>query len=718
MKSRNTFFFIAMAGIAVLTDPVITHAVTHKKIKTQQTKAQVKNITSVKISMDSFREGALDKEASLKLAVSCFAAKQYNDGEEVVDTLLELYPNDELILNKVIDLFLSAQNAEKTLPLFDQLLKVDPQNTALTTKAARAYSWTGRWETALKLLDNVVNTGDTSDAIQREYADVLFNNKQYAKATARYQKIFEANKQKDYAIAFTYKLAGAKEYTEAGKLLNSIEKQYPKDPSVLETKANLALGRQDFSEALKICEELIKRSPKNRTNQTALLIKAEISSWEKDYETSLTSYDRLIKRDNIQKNDFFQLKAYREKGRVLGWMAKYGRATAVYDEAIRAYPQNEGLKAEADAKKNYYRNSYRPAVTAYKKWLAIDPNEAEALFDLGQLYMQNAKWGDASQTYHEMLTMMPEHRQAALAKQKISILSSMKLLQSGAEYFNVKSEWKSINFSSTGFYTSLSYPFQDNLSGFLQLENKSFHFEDSKGSIGQNNIMTGFEYRNMPDILVRGAYGYHANSQNVQNSHLGFLETQSEPLNNIHLGLAFRREEVTDNIDTFRDHLQRSRWQSRLIYDGYRNWNAGLDYDVANYSDGNSSSTTGGDLTAHLLFGQKRLNLTYRLQNYGFSDVYNQPKYWTPSSFTTHALGLELRNYFNDELFQGVNETYYTTSYKIIAEPESNVSHQIRATLYHDWSNRFSTSIEGQYSWATKAFYEDKLLKTDIRWFF
>jgi len=717
MKSCNTFFFIAMAGIAVLSDPVISHAVTHKKSKAQQSKTQLQNSPAVNISMDSFRGGALDKQTSLKLAANCFAAKEYNDGEEVIDTLLELYPNDELILNKAIDLYLSAQNAEKTLPFFDQLLKIDPNNTALTTKAARAYSWTGRWETALKLLDSVVSAGDTSDAIQREYADVLYNNKQYAKATARYQKIFETNKQKDYAIAFTYKLAAAKEYAEAGKLLNSIEKQYPKDPSVLETKANIALGRQDFSEALKISEELIKRSPKNRTNQTALLIKAEISSWERDYQTSLTSYDRLINTDNVHKSNFFQLKAYREKGRVLGWMAKYGAATSVYDEAVQAYPQSEGLKAEATAKKNYYRNSYRPAVKAYKKWLDIEPNEAEPLFDLGQLYMQNAKWSDANETYQQMLTMMPEHRQAALAKQKTGILSSMKLLQSGAEYFNVKSQWKSINFSSTGIYSSVSYPFQDNLSGFLQLENKSFHFEDSKGSIGQNNIMTGLEYRDLPDILVRGAYGYHANSQNVENSHTGFLETQSEPLNNIHFGLAFRREEVIDNANTFRNHLQKNRWQSRLIYDGYRNWNAGVDYDTENYSDGNSSVTTGADFTAHLLFGPKRLNLTYRLQNYGFSDV-SAHEYWTPSSFTTHSLGLEFRNYFNEELFQGVNETYYTTSYKIIAEPESNVSHQIHATLYHDWSNRFSTSIEGQYSWATKAFYEDKLLKTDIRWFF
>ena len=712
MKVRNTFFFLAMAGMTVISDPAPLLAVTQKKAQNQP-----QSTPSIQVLKDLFNRGALDRQAALDLAAACFAAGEYDDGAMVVEKLLALYPNDVTVLNKAVELFLASQNAEKTIPLYEQLLSIEPQNMELATRAARAYSWTGRWEAALKLLDTVVSAGDTSDALQREYADVLYANKQYAKAAARCQQIFETNKQKDYAVNFVYKLAAVKEYTEAARLLAAVEKVSPRDPLVLEAKANMAMGRGDFAEALKISEELIKRSPKNRINQTALLIKAEISSWQKDFRTSLSSYDKLIKRESPNESNFYQLKAYREKGRVLGWMARYGEATKVYDQGVRAYPQNEALKAEVKAKKDYYRNSTRLAVAGYKEWLALEPNEVEALFDLGQLSMQHARWNDATQTYQQLLTLVPEHKQAARAKEKISILSSMKPLQSGAEYYTVKSQWKSINFSSTGFYTSLSVPFKENYSGFLQLGNKSYDFKNSRGNITQSSIMGGFESRCLPDFLVRGAYGYHANTQNVENSHTGFLEAQSEPLNNINVGVAFRREEVIDNADTFRNHLQRDRWQSRLLYDGYRNWNVGVDYDLSNYSDGNSSTTTGADVTAHLLFGPQRLNLSYRLQNYGFTDV-SAHQYWTPSSFTTHALGIELRNYFNKELYQGENETYYTTSYKIIAEPESNISHQIRATLYHDWSNRFSTSIEGQYAWATKAFYEDKLLRTDIRWFF
>ncbi|MEI6638414.1 MAG: tetratricopeptide repeat protein [Chlorobium sp.] len=714
MRSRKAFFFIAMAGIAILTEPCIGHAAKQKKAKTPKNRVQ-ESSTVTPVSMDLFRDGTLDKQSTLKLASTLFTNKEYKDGDEVAARLVELYPKDAFVLKKVIELYLAVQNAEKTLPLYEQLRKIDPQNAQVILNAARAYSWTGRWDTALKLLDTVVSSGDTSNAIQREYADVLYNSKQYVTASEYYQKLFEKNRQKDYAIAFVYKLSAVKELVEAKKLLDCVEKYYPKDISLLETKANLALGRGDLTEALKICEELIQRSPKNRTNQTALLIKAEIASWQKEYATSLGSYDKLIASDSNHHSDYFRIKAYREKGRVLGWIAKYGKATATYDEGVRAYPESKELKAEATAKKNYYRGAYRPALKAYREWLLIEPNEPEALFDLGQLSMQNGRWKEARETYKLLLTEMPGHRQAALAQQKNSILSSMPLLHSGAEY--VKSEWKSMNVTYSGAYSSISWPYGDQFSGFMRLDHKSFRFENSTGNVSQHNITTGFEYRNIPDILFRGAYGYHVNSGKSTGAHTGFVETQSEPLNNIHLGFAFRREEVIDNAETFRRGLKRNRLQGRVTYDGYRNWNAGMDYDIANYSDANQSHTTGGDVTAHLLFGQRHLNLAYRFQNYGFSS--STPHiYWSPASFNTHSLGMEFRNYFNDELFQGVNETYYSTSYKIIAEPENNISHQIRAMLYHDWSNHFSTSIEGQYSWATKAFYEDKLLKTEIRWFF
>lgn len=721
MKSNKQFLFIAVVGIVIMAAPVNSHAQSPdsdsdlllQEIPTKEIPKEepAKDLTS----LESFRNGTLSKEGTRKLADRCIFAGQYQKADELFEKLLLWYPDDEEILKKAVLTYEALSNAEKALPLYDQLLQLRPKDARLTVKAARANYWTGRTPAALKLYEVVVNAGIASDTLIAEYADVLFVDKQYAKAAERYRQLLDKNGiKKKNAIDFIYKIADAGEDAEVVKLLASLEKRFPGDTDVLQTKGNVALRKNNFPEVLKINHEILRISPKN---EPALLICAEIASWQKDYSTSLAYYDRLIAKGKPATDSYFREMGSREKGRVLGWMAKYSQSIAQYNSAVQAYPKNEALKAEVKAKNGYFRNAYRQAVKAYKAWIEAEPNQLEAPFDLGQLYMQQGRWKEALESYDLILSKTPEDRQATLAKQKIEVLSSMTLLRTGAEFMNITSQWKSINVDYSGFYAALSHPFQEGLTGFLDLNNKSYRFEDLKSSLDKKSISTGIEYSYRPDLLVRANIGYNKNSSITKDSYTGSFETESQPLDNFYLGLGFRQEEVIDNAQTFQSNLQRSRWKGRALYNGYRSWETGVDCDFANYSDGNTNVTAGADVAAHLLYGINRLNLTFRLQNYGFSDVTTH-NYWTPVSFTTQTTGIEFRHYFNDELFLGVNDTYVTTEYHISLEPGGNVSHQIHGAVHLDWTNRFSTIIEGQYSWASITNYQDKLLKGEIRWFF
>jgi tetratricopeptide (TPR) repeat protein len=721
MKSSSKFLFIAMAGMAILAAPAKTHALSpdsDNDVLVQEIPVEsipVESIPVDELSMESFRAGTLDREGIRKLADSCIAAGQFQKADELFEKLLLLYPLDEEILKKAILTYETLTNAEKALPLYDKLLKRHPKDSRLTVKAARANLWTGRTTTALKLYEMVVNAGIASDALIAEYANALFTDKQYAKAAFRYRQLVDKNGiTKKSVIDFIYKIADTGEDAEVGTLLASLEKRFPGDTEVLQTKGNIALRKNNFPEVLKINQQILQISPEN---EPALLIWAEIASWQKDYSTSLAYYDRVIKKGKPATDSYFRQMGYREKARVLGWMAKYSQSLSQYDDAVQAYPRNEALKAEAMAKNAYFRNAYRQAVKAYKAWIVAEPNQPEAQFDLGQLYMQKGLWKEALKCYDLILSKTPEHRQATLAKQKIEVLSSMPLLRTGADFLDVKSQWKSINVTYNGFYAALSYPFQEGLTGFLNLDNKSYRFEGLDNSLDKKSISTGIEYSYLPDLLVRANIGYNRSSGVTNDTYTGSFETESQPLDNFHFALGFRQEDVIDNAQTFQSNLQRSRWKGRALYNGYRSWDAGIDYDFANYSDGNTNRTAGADVAAHLLYGTNRLDLTFRLQDYGFSDV-NTHNYWTPKSFTTQTAGIEWRHYFNDELFLGVNDTYVTTKYLISFEPRGNVSHQIHGAIHHDWTNRFSTIIEGQYSWASISNYQDKLLKGEIRWFF
>ncbi len=740
MKSSISVTLIVLISIGIELVTLPCHAVT------KNSDVVAEEIKPLMISMESFRADTLDHQATLKLVTSCLEAGQYQNAEEVADKLLVSYPDDEEILRKAVWAFEGAGHPKKSLPLYTRLLLLHPNDTFLAIGAARVYSWTGNFAYSLQLYAKAIKSGINSgpgispDVIMGEYADVLYWDKQYASALLNYRPLAKKGVlQKQQIINFAHTLIAMKENDAAEEQINALALLYPDDNDVLQATADLSfalnryerasalyremiaknpdnplfynkladveVAKKNYAGALKISNETLQRFPDNKP---AMLMIARVSSWQKDYPTSLAFYDKLIASGESASNNA------REKARVLGWINEYDRALAVYQEALGKNPQDQALKAEADAKTAYYHNASRSAVKAYKTWLKYEPDQPDALSDLGQIYMQYGQWEHASNTYDSLLAKIPDLRSAIVGKEKAEISSSMILLRSGTEYSSVKSDWNKINVTYTDFYTSLSAPFENNLSAYLAIDNKSYHFEEN--SVTQKSITTGLEYTNLPDISLRSAYGFHQTSGN--NSNTGFLEAESVPVDNVHLALSFHHEDVNDNFDTFQNKLNRNRWQGRVVYDGYRFWNAGIDYNSANYSDNRNSKTVGVDVTAHLLNTSQLLNLSYRLQNYSFSESEPETYYWTPSSFTTHSLGLEWRHYLNEERTPGTNDIYYSTTYKISLEPDGNMAHTIHAGLNSDWNARFSTLIECQYVWATKYFYQNKLLKADIQWFF
>jgi tetratricopeptide (TPR) repeat protein len=481
------------------------------------------------------------------------------------------------------------------------------------------------------------------------------------------------------------------------------------DPLPYSKLADIAIARHDYPAALATSQEMLRKFP---GNETALLNIARISSWRRDYRTSLDFYDRLLSSVHASSGH------YREKARVLGWMGAYGPSLRLYDESLSRYPENSGLRAEAAAKRNFYRNAYRSSVKAYRNWLLAEPGHPEALFDLGQLYFRQKRWRESAATCDRLLAEIPEHRQALAVRRKVTVLSSMTRVEAGFEHFSAKSPERLNDVQYIGLRTAVSLPVQDRLSLLLGYARKEYRFHSGRYTPSSDALTAGLVYRNLPDIEVRAAYTFKQNQGSLEDSHTGYVETLVMPFDNLSLDLAFRREEVIENYETFRSHLQRSRWQGRVAYDGFRRWNAGADYVFDSYSDGNSRTAIGADLTANLFHAPRRLSVGYRWQHYGFSEP--NGSYFSPASFTTHTFGVEWQHFLNKEgLFSGADDTYYRVAYRASLEPGSSVSHQIEAGLYRDWSSRLSTSLDYRHTWNSQSgVYEDDLLQAAIRFHF
>lgn len=655
-------------------------------------------------------------------------------------------PEDEYALRRQITAYEIAGNPERTLALYERLIALHPKEMQLALGAARNYSWAKRYDRAIELYAVVLGSSAATDAIRCEHAEVLFWNREYGAAAEQYRRVASrATLTKRHSINYGVTLMAlgnntessmvlealaarfpndpdvvraaaeacfaSRRYDRAGAYFGSISRMLPDDPHPMTRRAEIAALELRFRDAIALSREVLQRYP---DNQDALLTIARVSSWQRDYRTSLDAYDRLLagaSRDEA-------LKYGREKARVLSWKQDYGRSIRLYDELLAAYPDNLALRQEVAVEKSYYRTAYRSAEQALEGWLAIEKDNPEALFELGQIYFQQERWAEAMRAYDHLLSISPNHRNAKEAREKLAVLASMTRVSGGVTHFTSRSVDRRNDVHFSSIHTAINHPLSEDVSVFLNQERRQYRFESSSMKPVSLGVTGGIEYQGMPDIFVRAGLGHRWNSEGPGDSWNGFVHVESNPLDNLHLGGAYRHDDVIENPTTFEHHLQTNSWKSFAYFDGYRRWNAHADYTIDDYSDGNRRVTAGAGVMVHLSYEPRRLSLTYRLQDFGFSR--SSDSYFSPSSFTTHTAGIEWQHHLNRrELFRGGDDTWYSAAYRISIEPDGNFSHQVHAGVHKDWNRRFSTSLEYQRSWNDhREIYHDDMLNAGVNWYF
>lgn len=651
----------------------------------------------------------------------------------------------EIDLRKAISMSEQAGHPEGTLMPFERLMALRPDDVRLKVAAARNYSWAGRYDRSLQLYAEAIRRGADDDGTRGDYAEVLFWAHRYEESAAQFRLASaRSSLRKKQALSYGLTLMAIGRHPEALFVLDGLARKYPDDPDVLMAAtdacvasgqfdraealcremslrnpgdprplnrlSDIAIARQRFPQALIMSREVLRRFPDNRY---ALLNVARVSSWQRDYRTSFDAYDHLIagasRRDALTYS--------REKARVLIWKQDFGASMRLYNETLAAYPDNAALRAEVAAEKDYYRSAYRSAERSLKEWLQADTDNPEALFELGQIYMQHGRWRQAADTYDRLLAAVPDHRDAQAARKGIDVLSSMTRFTGGVDHFRSKSVDRLTDVEFTDVRSSLIHPLREGLSVTARQDTKSYRFESNPMKPTTVGVMAGIEYNRMPDMLLRAAYGRSWKPDDHGQAWNGFVEAESTPVDNLHLSTSYRREEVVENPQTYLDNLHKDSWQSRASFDGSRRWSASVDFTHDGYSDGNRRFMAGGTLKVNLLYDPRCLSLVYRIQDYGFSR--NSPDYFSPSSFTTNTLGVEWKHDLNSkESFRGGRAAWYTAAWRVSAETDGNYSQQLHAGVYREWSNRLSTSLEWQRTWSShREVYNDRWMSAQVNWF-
>ncbi len=105
--------------------------------------------------------------------------------------------------------------------------------------------------------------------------------------------------------------------------------------------------------------------------------------------------------------------ARRQQARVAGWSGDVDRAERLYRDLVRAHPDDPVLAAEAAAKTAFLTGRWRVAIPAYQKWLALEPGDTEAQFELAESQRATGALAAADDTLRALASLPTPHRLAA-----------------------------------------------------------------------------------------------------------------------------------------------------------------------------------------------------------------------------------------------------------------------------------------------------------------
>jgi len=688
-----------------------------------------------------------DKNITLRLAQALGYNKEYDAASLLLEELKKAYQDDDAFKYAYATILESNQKFDEAKALYLELLNKRPDDSDLKFRVAEICAWTKNYTDAIRYYKELLAGRMKGDAaLKKKLADALYWNREYKEAiklyeeagiaaagdrvqfnnlagaymaTKEFEKALRAYKEllKEYpddyeaAIGVVDLLYETGNKSEAEERLRAILKARSGDIKVMKRLAEVLAGSQKYDEAIRIFEKVLSANPEDRTAQLWL---ARLLSWQGSYKNALKQYDSIIAGypDDIE--------AGREKARVLGWMRKYSKSMEQYAlTAGRAASPQAPVRLEAAAKGDYYKRFDIRGIRDYEKWIAAEPENLEALFDLGQLYSRQMRWEDAANSYNRILSMSPSHFQAKQAMGKVALYSKSPEAAAGFESYQAASTSRDMDEEYWDVYTSVILPIVKGL--YLGFREDTFMHSFSTStfeSAVREKMGASLEYNMRPEFWFRAAYSYSTYSRDFKNSNNFNEEANVRLIDGFLVTVSHKKEDVLDNPQTLSANLKRDDYKIRVTAEPNRRISAGADYTYSHYTDTNNKFIYGFDVKGQLIYEPTSLSLTYRYEEYGYH--YPSPIYFSPGKFHYNTVTAELRQFLNrGELFWGANDTYYTVKYAVNFDVHDQVGHLLYADFHRDWNNRLSTHIE----WSKKIYehrntYGEERLTGSLKYYF
>jgi tetratricopeptide (TPR) repeat protein len=644
-----------------------------------------------------------DKEIERLLAEVYVASDKHEKAIESYKEIVRREPHNLKARQQLAALLSWSGHYDESILQYKRILKTNPKDLNTMQGLAQVYTWQGKFSQAEIVYKDILKIYPDNLEVYTLLGEVLAWQKKYDEAMTYFEKSINDTKQAMFLYGTTLLYSGR--YDEAKAVFGQI---LAKDPENIEAKAMLA----DCYAYTKMYKEAIILYGEVLAIKESLEIEGRLAdtlSWDKQYDAAVKMYDKILSKK-------YDKKIQRQKARVLGWAKKYEESDIEYKKILEK-EFDENIELEMQAKRAYYNSRNRAAIEKYQKLISKEPKNAEAIFDLGQIYSYELMWKDAINTYNRLLGIDTMHQMAKEAFTKAKIISERVSITGIYDYFKGESTSRETDIKRHQILSSLSIPIDKKTFlgvdySFTRRMFKDFH------NLSENKARVKLDYLARPEWQAGayyGALGYHEELDKIRQifgANFSFFFDDIKALN-----LNYDRQALEDNSTVIREYLYKDNFKARFDFNISRRLKFGTDYTMALYSDSNILYEPGADLLFYLKLEPKMLYFKYR---YFYKEFKEKDKeYWAPKGLSTSTFTINWRHYLNkEEVFFGANNIYYDLRYDLSIDSERVAGNKFTCELNWDINERLNFNVTGSVMGSSNSVYKENEARAGFKYYF
>jgi tetratricopeptide (TPR) repeat protein len=349
--------------------------------------------------------------------------------------------NNEAAFNDIVLLLSRETNRETVLLVMQQVVEQYPNNPAALFALSRVAEQAGKFDEALQIAARALQLRPQWTEVEQQTARVLHLQGKNKQAVDFLKAVLADHENTPLRLMYARMLVEGRRFDEARKQFEIVHNQSPEDNDILFALGVLALQSSDLDAAERYLSKLAEAGDRrieaayylgqiaeNRKDyQQAIRWYSSVSTGEYAFEARMRVASLFAKMGDLDgalslleatstTHEDQVIRVYLGRGDALREVGEYARGVELYNQALKAYPDNtdllyaRALMAERIGKVDLL-------VSDLGKIIAKEPNHAHALNALGYTLVDHTQRIDEARVYLE--------RAYALLPDDPAILDSM-----------------------------------------------------------------------------------------------------------------------------------------------------------------------------------------------------------------------------------------------------------------------------------------------------